>query len=242
MGLDEQVDGIVDSPGLPNRRRLRSPDGLEGPELAIVVGELESSPQGLRFGAGCRSSGGDPLFQHRDLFGCQLLAVLPWRHFAGGHPIDQKAFAGFSDHDRRAGFAAGNQEPFQAEIQPPLQLVGLAMALVAVGLEDAPDVSLECQRGWCCRGERWQEADQQCGNSQDSHRGNQGKGGWVRGGWGIPVWPEESPTILGYPPAVSKVSHVGPGPVRRCPTRSARVHLGRHVPPHRLGTSTGSRQ
>ena len=168
----EVVQRAAESGGLLYSGQFRAPDRLEGPELEIAFVELETPAQCLGLGS-CRGGpGDDPPAEHVDLGGCQLLAVLSRRHLARGHTLDQQARLGFARHDRRTRFASGDQESPQPQIQICLELSGLAVALEAVCLEDATDVPFERQPRRGRRGEGRDQAEQECGECQESHRGN----------------------------------------------------------------------
>ncbi len=139
----EGVDGISDL-----RRRIGNPrrggpaHRLEGPE-GTLLGRDEVAGDLLRLGAGRLRTAGDPAREDGLLLRRELL--LARRHFLRDDALNQQAVVGLSGDDRRPRIAALNDEAPQPQVEFAAQLVGLAVALEAVRLEDRAGVFLESE-------------------------------------------------------------------------------------------------
>src|SRR5262249_14492788 len=119
-------------------------DRPEGPPAAVVVADDEALRDRLRLGGLDLRAGRDPPLQHLDLRGGPLL--FGGRHLTAPPPLRGPALVGLPADDRGARVAALHEQPAEAEVEPALEFLALAVALEAVRLEQRPDVSVERRR------------------------------------------------------------------------------------------------
>src|SRR5262245_6002135 len=120
----------------------RSTNGLKGPVGSVLCRQMEAGRDRLRFGASVLRPSRDPLLDAFD-FGCGQL-LLAGRHLAGTNLFEDQTLCRFTCNEGRAGFAALRNQSLEPQVEAPLELFRVAVALEAISLQDRADVVLEC--------------------------------------------------------------------------------------------------